>query len=191
MQFYRPGYSPAYYADTPWWEALDFPGFNQMKHLKELMLTFPYEERVPDQSVIAASDDLQAQCDALPVVRVPQEQLPPSGTIVPADSSLVVKKYNRLVATRGDDYLLVYNYTGRPMQVDLRKISGRAKKAWWYSPVTGKFSYIGEYENRVTEFLPVEKGIGKDVVLVVTDARADYISSAHRGVMEGQQDFVE
>lgn len=191
MQFYRPGYSPAYYADTPWWEALDFPGFNQMKHLKELMLTFPYEERVPDQSVIAASDDLQAQSDALPVVRVPQEQLPSSGTIVPADSSLVVKKYNRLVATRGDDYLLVYNYTGRSMQVDLRKISGRAKKAWWYSPVTGKFSYIGEYENRVTEFLPVEKGIGKDVVLVVTDARADYISSAHRGVMEGQQDFVE
>ncbi len=191
MQFYRPGYSPAYYADTPWWEALDFPGFNQMKHLKELMLTFPYEERVPDQSVIAPSDDWQARSDNLPVVRVPQEQLPPSGTIVPADSSLVVKKYNRLVATRGEDYLMVYNYTGRPMQVDLRKISGQLKRAWWYNPVTGMFSYIGEYENRVAEFLPVEKGIGKDVVLVVTDARADYISSTHREAMERQQDFVE
>lgn len=175
MQFYRPGYSPAYFADTPWWDALNFPGFNQMQHLKNLMLTFPYEERVPDQSVVAADDKLQAESCSLPIAKASQEQLPPAGTIVPADSSLVIKKYNRLAATRGTDYLLVYNYTGRPMLVDLTRIKGEHKKAWWYSPTTGRYSYIGEYPNRITEFVPDEAGIGKDIVLVVTDATAHYL----------------
>lgn len=31
-------------------------------------------------------------------------------------------QYDRLAATRGTDYLLVYNYTSRPMTIDLRKI---------------------------------------------------------------------
>lgn len=175
MQFYRPGVSPAYFSDTPWWQALDFPGFNQMQHLKNLMLTFPYEERVPDQRVIASVDEVQAAADALPVVRVPQEQLPPSGTIVPADSSLVKLKYSRLVATRGNDYLLVYNYIGRPMQIDLTRIGGKQKKAWWYDPSTGEYSYIGEFKNRITRFTPPVSGIGKDIVLVVTDAASAYL----------------
>ncbi|MBQ8593751.1 MAG: glycoside hydrolase family 140 protein [Bacteroidaceae bacterium] len=177
MQFYRPGYGPAYFADTPWWDALDFPGFNQMRHLKELMLTFPYEERVPDQTIIAAGDEQQAISDKLPVERVAQDQLPPEGTIVPADSAWVIKKYNRLVATRGADYLLVYNYTGRAMEVDLTRISGKEKQAWWYSPITGEYSYIGKFDNRVTRFTPVEEGIGKDIVLVVTDAEAGYLGT--------------
>ena len=175
MQFYRPGLPPAYFANTPWWLALDFSGFNQMQHLKNLMLTFPYEERIPDQSVIAVSDKVQAESDALPAVKIPQDQLPPAGTILPADSSWVIKKYNRLVATRGTDYLLIYNYTGRPMQVDLTQITGKLKKAWWYSPTTGAYTYIGEYKNKKAEFLPAEVGIRKDIVLVVTDAAAGYI----------------
>ena len=148
-----------------------------MQHLKNLILTFPFEERVPDQALIPASDEAQVASDALPAVHVPQDQLPPSGTIVPADSVWVKSKYNRLVATRGTDYLLVYNYTGRPMQVDLTKIGGKRKKAWWYSPVTGKYTYIGECKNRITEFRPPVSGIGQDVVLVVTDASARYVAS--------------
>ena len=34
--------------------------------------------------------------------------------------------------------LLVYNYSGNPMSVDLTKISGAKKKVWWYSPKDGK-----------------------------------------------------
>lgn len=128
-----------------------------------------------DQLVVAASDKRQAESEALPVVRVLQEQLPAAGTIVPADSAWVVKKYDRLAATRGDDYLLVYNYTGRPMQIDLTKIAGKRKKAWWYSPVTGEYAYIGEYRNRTTEFVPPVSGVGSDIVLVVTDAAASYL----------------
>ena len=174
MQFYRPGVGSAYFADTPWWDALDFPGFNQMQHLKKLLLAFPYEERVPDQTIIAASDELQRQCDNMPLTVTPADQLPPDGTIVPADSAIVMLKYSRLLATRGSNYLLVYNYLGRPMQIDLTKISGRKKKAWWYSPVAGTYSYIGEFKNRVSTFTPAQSGLGKDIVLVVTDAEADY-----------------
>lgn len=42
----------AYGNEKLWSEALDDPGARQMKYLKELMLDFPYFERVPDQSLI-------------------------------------------------------------------------------------------------------------------------------------------
>ncbi len=143
MQFYRPGVKASYYAAVPWWDALDMPGFNQMKYVKELMLAFPYEERLPDQSIIAGTNG---------------------------------EKYERLIATRGESYLMVYNYTGRPMQIDLTKITGSKKKAWWYNPVTGVYSYIGEFDNGVATFTPITASAAKDkdIVLVVTDAAKDY-----------------
>ncbi len=52
MQFYRPGLSPAYGADTSWIDALEADGRNQMQHLKRLILLFADTERVNDQSVI-------------------------------------------------------------------------------------------------------------------------------------------
>mgnify|MGYP000187674258 CR=1 FL=1 len=97
MQFLKPG-TPWIWADgieKPWYKAMQDPGFNQMKYLKNLMLTFPYFERVPDQSVIAGTNG---------------------------------NRYDRAIATRGKDYLLVYNYSGNPMSVDLTKISGAKRK---------------------------------------------------------------
>lgn len=167
MQFYRPGVSPAYFANTPWWEALDSPGFNQMKHLKNLILTFPYMERLPDQEVIINKLTEKTEKATNPA-----------------------EKYNRLIATRGDDYLLVYNYTGRPMQVDLTRITGTKKNAWWYSPVTGEYTYIGEVENKVTEFYPTGVGIGKDIVLVVTDAASNYKLGVTTGTLQNK-DYEE
>lgn len=161
MQFYRPGLAPAYFADTPWWDALDFPGYNQMRHLKHLMLVFPFEERVPVE------------------VEVPR----------PGEEAGT--KYNRLVATCGKDYLLVYNYTGRPMQIDLTKISGRKKLAWWYSPVNGRFTYIGESDAHITTFIPEKSDQGTDVVLVVTDATADYPIQASTEEVAEQYDKEE
>ena len=90
MQFVRPGVGGAYFADgerKPWYKALDDPGFNQMRYLKQLMLTMPYFSRRPDQSIVLGN-----------------------GT-----------RYERLAATRGDGYLMVYNYTGREMRIDLSK----------------------------------------------------------------------
>ncbi|MGK6320725.1 glycoside hydrolase family 140 protein [Sphingomonas sp. DT-204] len=53
MQMYVPGRDkPAYGAELRWDVALDAPGAGQMRHLKTLMLSRPFFERVPDQSLI-------------------------------------------------------------------------------------------------------------------------------------------
>jgi hypothetical protein len=54
MQMLRPAdKGSAYGAHTPWSKAIDDPGAGQMQHLKKLMLSRPYFERIPDQSLIA------------------------------------------------------------------------------------------------------------------------------------------
>ena len=86
------------------------------------------------------------------------------------------ERYDRLIATRGKDFLLVYNYSARPMQVDLTKISGAKKKAWWYHPTDGRMEYIGEFGNGIASFqydAPYMQG--HDRVLVATDAAATYV----------------
>jgi hypothetical protein len=54
MQFHQPGDKRgAYGAKKYWFEGILDPGAGQMKYLKRLMLSRPYFERVPDQSLIA------------------------------------------------------------------------------------------------------------------------------------------
>ncbi len=149
MQFYREGYGAAYHNKKTWMEALHDPGFNQMKYLKHLMLSFPFFERVPDQSIVL-------------------------------DNGV---QYERLAATRGNDYLLVYNYTSRDMQLDLRKISGDKKKVWWMNAGTGELTWLGEYDNKVFIFRPHKTGAGiEDGVLIAIDASQNYLSKDQRQI---------
>ena len=143
MQFVRPGVNSAYGAETPWWDALKDPGFGQMKYLRNLMLAFPYFERIPDQSVISGVNG---------------------------------ERYDRAIATRGNDYLMVYNYSGRPMEIDLTKISGDKKDAWWYNPSDGTLEYIGEFGNNKTKFQH-DSGYmsGNDRILIAVDSSKDYV----------------
>ena len=143
MQFIKPGVGGAYGAKKPWYDALNDPGYNQMKYLKNLMLTFPFFERIPDQSIITGQNG---------------------------------ERYDRAIATRGNDYLMVYNYTGRPMEVDFSKISGAKKNAWWYTTKDGKLEYIGEFDNGVHKFQH-DSGYssGNDHVLIVVDSSKDYV----------------
>jgi hypothetical protein len=54
MQFYKPGDTIVSYGARKYWtEALNDPGASQMIHLKRLILSKPYLERKPDQSLIA------------------------------------------------------------------------------------------------------------------------------------------
>lgn len=55
MQMSRPiDETPAYGVREYWTEAIDMPGARQMVHLKKLLLSKSYFERIPDQSLIAA-----------------------------------------------------------------------------------------------------------------------------------------
>lgn len=53
MQMHKPGERGGYGVKEYWYDALDAPGAGQMIFLKELMLSYPYFERVPDQSLMA------------------------------------------------------------------------------------------------------------------------------------------
>lgn len=54
MQFYEPADEGAAYGAKKYWtEAINDPGAGQMQYVKELMLSRPYFERIPDQSLIA------------------------------------------------------------------------------------------------------------------------------------------
>jgi len=147
MQMLKPGY-PTSYGEAgdvkTWYQALNDPGFNQMKFLRQLILTFPYFERVPDQSIIVENG----------------------------------VQYERLIATRGSDYLLVYNYTSRPMKLDLTKISGQKKRVWWMNAGTGGLRYLGEFDNKVLTFRMHKQGFGvEDGVLIAVDASKDYLAT--------------
>ncbi len=155
MQFVRPGVNGAYFADgiaKPWYKALDDDGFNQMVHLKRLMLAFPYYERVPDRSVIR-------------------------------DNGV---RYERLIATRGKDYLLVYNHTGRDMNVDLSKISGRKHRAWWMDAASGVVKYIGE----VGKDMRYKPDGDADGVLIVIDVKSAYLTPETTSLMSLPQPEV-
>ena len=147
MQMLKPGY-PTSYGDAgdvkTWYQGLNDPGFQQMKFVRQLILSFPYFERVPDQSIIVEN-----------------------GT-----------KYDRLIATRGNDYLLVYNYTSRDMRLDLTKISGKKKQVWWMNAGTGILRYLGEYDSKVLTFRPHKTGFGiEDGVLIAIDASKGYLAT--------------
>jgi hypothetical protein len=53
MQMNKPGdKKPSYGAKDFWYDAINAPGASEMIHLKNLMLSKPFFERVPDQSLI-------------------------------------------------------------------------------------------------------------------------------------------
>ncbi|MCF0073956.1 glycoside hydrolase family 140 protein [Dyadobacter sp. CY261] len=118
-----------------WDEAINDPGAGQMMHLKNLMLSKPYFDRVPDQSLLAENGE----------------------------------RYNRLLATRGKDYALIYTWNGREMKVNMGKIGGKQVTASWYDPRIGKLSKIGKTENKGIKTFnpPGEVRNGNDWVLVL------------------------
>lgn len=147
MQFVRPGVNPAYFADAeakPWWKALSDPGRRQMKHLKHLILAFPYFDRVAD-SIIVHNNGI---------------------------------RYDRLLATRGADWLMIYNHTSRPMDLDLSRISGREKDLWLMNPADGTLFYIGRRKNGKLSLDPrkIDGAPTQDCVLIATDSRASYLT---------------
>lgn len=154
MQMLKPGYPTSYGSDgaeKSWYQALNDLGYNQMRYLKDLMLAFPYFERIPDQSIIVGRN----------------------GT-----------KYDRLIATRGKDYLMVYNYNSDLMKLDLRKISGKKKKVWWMNTATGSLTYLGEFGNKVITYIPEHPLQGKvaDGVFIAVDAIKNYLATDQKEI---------
>lgn len=158
MQMVKPGLGVAYASTSKlWYEAQQDEGYQEMRYLKALILSFPFFERIPDQTVVASEN----------------------GT-----------RYDRLIATRGNDYLLVYNYTAGDMTIDLRKISGDRKNIWWMDASTGKLTFLGERDSKVFTFRMqhnAQQGV-HDGVLIAVDASRDYISSRQTNILSPEEE---
>lgn len=145
MQFMRPGYPASFGADKAWWDALQAPGYRQMKYLKRLMVSVPFTDGRNDQSVIVGQNG---------------------------------SRYDRVIATCGRDYMLVYNYSGRPVALNLTKISGAKKHVWLMNPADGMLTFLGEYEDASSVGFTFDVACQRpsDRVLIVTDSRKSYFS---------------
>ncbi len=125
-----------YGVTKPWNEAIYDEGGTQMEHLKNLILSYPFFERIPDQSVLASEQG---------------------------------ERYERVVITRGTNYLFAYTYTGRPFDLNMGVIAGEKVEAFWYDPRNGERTSIGSIVNRdVATFTPPGKPQdGNDWVLIL------------------------
>ncbi|GGE49677.1 hypothetical protein GCM10011413_14800 [Pedobacter psychrotolerans] len=137
MQMYKlTDKKPAYGPKAPWTTEINAAGATQMKHLKDLMLSHSYFDRIPDQTLIAGKNGDQ---------------------------------YERVIGTRGEEFAMLYTYTGKNFSVQMGKIDGDEVKASWFDPRTGKTISIGTFENKgIKEFNPPgEPKNGNDWVLVL------------------------
>ncbi|MEO5682469.1 MAG: glycoside hydrolase family 140 protein [Chitinophagaceae bacterium] len=98
--------------------------------------------------------------------RIPDQSAVVENTNVPAE---------RVQATRGKDYLLVYSCAGRPFTLLMEKISGAILRGYWYDPRNGKATPVTQVTNKGKhQFIPPSAGYGKDWVLVLFDASKKY-----------------
>ena len=106
-----------------------------------------------------------------------------------ADQSVIKskngEKYDRIISTRGDDYILAYNYTGKPVTIALDKISGKEKNCWLMSPKDGSLIFLGTQNKKAAEFtfLPHNKIDERDWVLIIIDASKNYIAKDQKNII--------
>jgi hypothetical protein len=134
-------YEPINPGDTiiGWQKSAKAQAAGEMQYLMKLMLSRPYLSRVADQSLI---------------------QSDPGSTYV-----------DLVYATRDDKgtYAMIYLPQNKPVSIDLAKLSGSSKKAWWFDPRTGQATPDKtKLKNGVQTFTPPAGG--QDWVLVIDDA---------------------
>ncbi|OOQ60845.1 glycoside hydrolase family 140 protein [Mucilaginibacter pedocola] len=97
---------------------------------------------------------------------------------VPDQSIIVENNYgpaDRIQATRGSDYLLVYTAAGKPFTVLPGKIKGQKLKALWLDPRNGKITELPQVANQQpNKFTPPSTGYGQDWVLILFDDTKGY-----------------
>lgn len=101
-----------------------------------------------------------------------------AGTGRREDQALVInngKRYERVAAARGADYALLYTYTGKNIQVQLGKISGKKISASWFNPRTGEHTTAGSFPNSgIRSFDPPgTPAPGNDWVLILKTGDAN------------------
>ncbi len=132
-----------------WTDALDTTAVDQLHHIIPLLMSRPYFERIPDQSLI-----LQGQSDEISA-RVQAARDGHSGR---PDAS----------------YILVYMASPKELVLKTSVIAGKELNMSWFNPEDGKTSpSLQRVENRGTLHLP-DPPAAHDWVVIVDDASKSY-----------------
>lgn len=91
-----------------WQKASVSKGATEMQYVKKLMLSRPYQSRIPDQSMILSENE-DNYVDRIEATR-------------DADGS----------------YAMIYLPQNKAVKLDLSKLTGQQLKTWWFDPRTGK-----------------------------------------------------
>jgi Protein of unknown function (DUF4038)/Putative collagen-binding domain of a collagenase len=92
------------------------------------------------------------------------------------DQSVIVggqgESEDHVQAARAEDgsFVIAYLPTGKPVSINMAKVSGKTVKAQWYDPRKGTWLPVGEYANTgAREFAAPSRGEKDDWVLVLED----------------------
>lgn len=127
-----------------WPEALDTPAVRQLRHIQALLLTRPYFERIPDQSLVLAGQGTDV------ATRI---QATRDGTPEGKDAT----------------YLMAYLSAPAPVTLNTAVISSRTLNAYWFSPETGRREVIREQFSNAETLTLEARSQGQDWVVVVED----------------------
>lgn len=141
-QMLTPEREPIGKARNTWYDDLNLPGAWDMIHVRNLMESRPFLDRMPFQDILK------------------------NGFISETDY---------IVATRGNDYVMVYIPTGLKVKLDLTKCGWEKAKCWWFNCQTGGAKLEGEIDcKKEKTFNPETKGRGNDWVLLLDNAEIDF-----------------
>jgi len=123
-------YAPINNGDTilTWQQASEAAAANQMKYLKDLMLSRPYFVRVPDQTIILSKVGTDYK-----------------------DLVMATRDAN-------NTYAFIYLPQNEPVTIDVSRISGNTKKVYWYSPETGRVTPGADVKSGQRTFTPPKDG---------------------------------
>lgn len=135
-QFWSSQRTPTTFASPTWEEAIYGPGANQIGHLRNLMLRYPYFSRIPDQSLLIGQKEPKP-------VKDPQVQ----------KTDPLRADYCVATRDREGSYALVYcPVGGKEMHLDLGSLKLPAK-AEWFDPRTGERHPIGSLDQEKTTLI--------------------------------------
>lgn len=148
-QMYAPPRTPLWDVKTAWSDALDLPGAIQLVHLKRLMLSRPFLDRIPDQSLVQ-----DGQGESIRRVQGTRDGHPGRD-----DAS----------------FLMLYLPDEGTVRVATGRLAAETIRGWWFDPVEGTARPLGEMTNEpALVFETPRRKSGRDWVLVLDDAARNY-----------------